>query len=86
MMSKRSSSPNCSKGSDSFLYTLKDMRLIVAVGLQSGEPTPGRLLCQVRRPPTRPELPHRGRGQDEGDESPIFDQEPDQQQGADQLA
>src|ERR1700681_3525256 len=40
MMSKRSSSPNCSKGSDSFLYTLKDMRLIVAVGLQSGEPTP----------------------------------------------
>src|SRR3984893_12571851 len=25
MMSKRSSSPNCSKGSDSFQYTLKDM-------------------------------------------------------------
>jgi hypothetical protein len=37
------------------------------------------------RPPARAELPHRDYGQDEGDEPPVFDQESDQQQGADQL-
>src|SRR5260370_36347074 len=37
------------------------------------------------RPPARPELPHRDCRQDDGDEPPIFDQEPDEEQSADEL-